>query len=66
MIYSTWDAAVTDVRGPGEVASHTLEGDVLAVGPRVRRTLDAKRRYVLTRIHTALRRGAGNLTVRGV
>ncbi len=52
-----WDggsAAVVDVRGHGPVLWHTLEGDVPAVGARVRGTLDWERRYGLMRTHTAL------------
>ena len=47
-------AAVIDVRGHGPVVWHTLEGDVPAVGARVRGTLDWERRYGLMRTHTAL------------
>ena len=47
-------AAVVDVRGHGPVVWHTLEGDVPAVGARVRGTLDWERRYGLMRTHTAL------------
>ena len=40
-------AAVVDVRGHGPVVWHTLEGDVPAVGARVRGTLDWERRYAV-------------------
>ncbi len=52
----TWEggsAAVTDVRGRGDVA-HTLDGDLPAVGTTVHGVVDWGRRHELMRTHTAM------------
>ena len=52
-----WDggaAPVVDVRKRGDVAWHTLDGPVPAVGTRVHGELDWERRHALMRTHTAL------------
>ncbi|MGZ0229774.1 MAG: alanyl-tRNA editing protein [Acidimicrobiales bacterium] len=52
----TWEggsAAVTDVRGRGDVA-HTLDGSLPAVGTTVHGVIDWDRRHELMRTHTAM------------
>ena len=48
------EAHVIDVRKRGDVAWHTLGGDVPAVGTAVTGEIDWNRRYALMRTHTAL------------
>jgi misacylated tRNA(Ala) deacylase len=47
-------AGVVDVRKRGDVAWHTLEGDVPAIGKAVTGEIEWERRYALMRTHTAL------------
>ena len=52
-----WDgglAAVTEVRKRGDVAWHTLDGDIPPVGTAVAGEIDWDRRHALMRTHTAL------------
>ena len=48
------EAAVTDVRKEGDLAWHTLDGPIPAVGAQVHGEIDWARRYALMRTHTAL------------
>ena len=47
-------AVVTDVRKEGDLAWHTLDGPIPAVGAGVHGEIDWTRRYALMRTHTAL------------